>query len=201
MEFLRKANFTSKIIVDVGCGPMFVSHVLVSDATREYIGIDMMNTSKLKKYRDAMKNIGVKTIEAVRASAEMLSFRNGVFDFALSLDVFEHLKKPREAAIEIYRVVKNDGMVAISLPLENLFQKVYRIGFVLMKIAGDPILKRSKHVPLTRTPRYHYVGDIRSYKDMLEMLKDILKLLLTRYTPMSFHKSINVNAIHLFQKV
>ncbi|MHA1834021.1 MAG: methyltransferase domain-containing protein [Candidatus Baldrarchaeia archaeon] len=33
-----------------------------------------------------------------RASAEQLPFRNGIFDFALSLDVLEHLSKLREAA-------------------------------------------------------------------------------------------------------
>ncbi|MEM3088665.1 MAG: class I SAM-dependent methyltransferase [Candidatus Bathyarchaeia archaeon] len=200
VEFLRKANFTSRMIMDVGCGPMFVSYVLVSNATREYIGVDIMNTSKLKKYRDAMKNIGVKTIEAVRASAEMLPFRNGVFDFALSLDVLEHLSKPREAAMEICRVVNNDSMVVISLPMENLFQKVGRIGFALMKITGDPILKKTNHIPITRTPKYHYVGNIKSYDDMAKMLMGFFSPLHIKYTPMGFHKAININAVHIFQK-
>ena len=69
------------------------------------------------------------------------------FLILLSLDVLEHLSKPRKAVAEIYRVVKDGGAIAISLPLENLFQRLSRIGFVLMKIAGSPILKRAKGVP------------------------------------------------------
>lgn len=49
-------------------------------------------------------------------------YGKGIFDFDLSLDLLEHLSKPREAATEIYRVVKDDGIIAISLPLENLFK-------------------------------------------------------------------------------
>lgn len=56
--------------------------------------------------------------------------------------MLEHLGKPRQAVIEIRRVVKEDGLVAISLPLENLTQKLLRIVFILMKIGGNPILKK-----------------------------------------------------------
>ena len=51
--------------------------------------------------------------------------------------------------------VKEDGAVAISLPLENLFQRLCRVGFLLTKILGEPILKRAKRIPITRTPDYH----------------------------------------------
>jgi SAM-dependent methyltransferase len=199
-RFLRRLQLKPRMILDVGCGPMFISYALVSNATSEYIGVDIMRADRLKKYRDTMRNISVKTIEAIRASTESLPFQNEIFDFALSCDVLEHLRKPREAAMDIYRVVKDDGMVVISLPLENLFQKACRIGFVLMKIAGDPILKRAKRIPITQTPEYHFVGDVKSYDDMARMLKGIFGSLLTRYTPIGFHKCINVNAVHILQR-
>jgi len=102
--------------------------------------------------------------------------------------------------MEIHRVVKGDGIVAISLPLENLFQKACRIGFILMKIAGDPILKGTKCIPITRTPEYHYAGDVKSYDDLAEVLRELFNPLLTKYTPIGFHKSINVNAVHILQR-
>ena len=200
MRFLRKARLNPRMILDVGCGPMFISYALVGNATSEYIGVDIMRADRLKKYRDAMNNIGVKTLQVVRASAEQLPFRNGIFDFALSLDVLEHLSKPREAATEIYRVVKDDGMVAVSLPLENLFQRLSRMGFVLMRIMGDPILRRAKRISITRTPEYHYIGDIKSYDEMFKMLRELFSPLHTRYTPVRFHKSFNVNATHILQR-
>ena len=199
MGFLRETRLKPRMILDVGCGPMFISYALVGESG-EYIGVDVMRVNRLKKYRDAMRSTGVKKIEVVRASAESLPFKNGIFDFGLSLDVFEHLSKPREAAMEIRRVVKDDGVVTISLPLENLFQRLSRTGFILMKIAGDPILRRAKRIPITRTPEYHYVGDVKSYDDMAEMLKGVFSSLQKRFTPIGFHKSININAVHILQK-
>ena len=100
---------------------------------------------------------------------------------------------------KFYRVVKDDGMVAVSLPLENLFQRLSRMGFILMRIMGDPILKRAKTIPISRTPEYHYVGDVKSYDEMLKMLREFFTLLHTEYTPIGFHKSINVNAVHILK--
>ncbi|MGQ9461415.1 MAG: class I SAM-dependent methyltransferase, partial [Candidatus Bathyarchaeaceae archaeon] len=138
MKSLAELRFKPRRIVDAGCGPMFISCVL--SGNNEYVGVDIMSADKLKKYRDAMRSLGVKAIEVVRASVESLPFRNGVFDFALSLDVLEHVGKPRGAVTEIYRVVEDGGALAVSLPLENLFQKLSRLGFMFMKIMGDPIL-------------------------------------------------------------
>jgi len=83
IEFLRKAKLNPRMILDVGCGPMFISYALANNTT-EYVGIDIMSTASLKKYRDAMNNIGVKSLHVVRASAEYLPLRNGSFDFSLS---------------------------------------------------------------------------------------------------------------------
>lgn len=200
LGFLMEKKLKPRFILDVGCGPMFISSSLVGNATSEYVGVDVMRGGGLRNYRNAMRSIGAKKVEAVRASAELLPFRNEVFDFALSLDVLEHLGKPRKATMEIYRVVENDGMVAISLPLENLFQRLSRIGFILMKTTGSPILQSAKPVPISRTPKHHYVGDVKSYGNMVKVLKDIFSLLHTRYTPLGFHKSININAVHIFRK-
>ena len=102
--------------------------------------------------------------------------------------------------MEIYRMVKDDGVVAISLPLENLFQKACRTSFILMKIAGNPILKKAKRIPITRTPEYHYAGEVKSYEGMAKALKRLFNSLFTRYTPIGFHRSINMNAVHVLQK-
>jgi len=86
------------------------------------------------------------------------------------------------------------------LPLENLTQKFLRIGFILMKIGGKPILKKGMYIPITQKPDYHYVGDVESYNDMVKMLKDFFILMHSKYTPIGLHRSINVNAVHIAQK-
>ncbi len=199
MRYVTQLHLQPRLIVDVGSGPMFISYPLASNATGQYIGVDIMRADRLKKYKDALRNIGIQTIEAVRASAEALPFRNEIFDFALSLDLLEHLSNPRESVIEIYRVVRKGSVVAISLPLENLFQRLSRIGFILMKIVGDIFLEQT-NIPITRTPEYHYARDIKSYEDMVNALKGLFSSLQTRYTPIGLHKSINVNAVHILRK-
>jgi ubiquinone/menaquinone biosynthesis C-methylase UbiE len=200
MDYLKKNREKYKVILDIGCGPMFVSYSINRLLNSEYIGIDIMPVEKLKKYRDAMVSVCAKSVEVIRASAESLPFRNNTFDFALALDVLEHLRKPREALMEIYRVIKVNSMVAVSLPLENLFQRLCRVGFILMRIFGDPILKRAKRISITRTPDYHYVGNVKSYGEMLRMLRELFNPFHIRYTPIGFHKSINVNAVHILKK-
>lgn len=200
MGLLNKLDLNFERVVDVGCGPCFVSYALASKMSGEYIGVDIISAAKLRRYKDAMKNEGVKNIEIVRASAEFLPFRAGAFDFVLSLDVLEHLQSSREAIKEIHRVVKNGGIVAISLPLENLFQKWLRVGFALMKLIGDPILKDSKRVPIGKTPNYHYAGDVKSHDEMFRVLIKYFRHKCTKYTPIGLHKSLNINALHIFQK-
>lgn len=49
----------------------------------------------------------------VVGDAHQLPFREGVFDRVFALNVFEHLKDPKLAASEIFRVLKPGGSVAI----------------------------------------------------------------------------------------
>ncbi len=49
----------------------------------------------------------------VVGDAHHLPFREGVFDRVFAFNVFEHLRDPRAAAAEIFRVLKPGGQVAI----------------------------------------------------------------------------------------
>lgn len=190
------------MVLDVGCGPMFVSCSLVGDSSGEYVGVDVLTVERLKKYKGVAKKLGVRTIEVVRASAELLPLRSGIFDFVLSLDVLEHLSKPKDAVMEIGRVAKDGSLVAVSLPLENSLQRLSRIGFRFIKpksFSNDAQDSTPKSVSITRTPDYHYAGNVGSYDRMYEILSDNFESLCTKYTPLGFHRSININAIHILR--
>jgi uncharacterized protein YbaR (Trm112 family)/predicted SAM-dependent methyltransferase len=49
----------------------------------------------------------------VVGDAHQMPFRDGVFDRVFALNVFEHLREPKRAATEIYRVLKPGGTVSI----------------------------------------------------------------------------------------
>jgi len=188
---LGQMHLKPMTMLDVGCGPMFTNWPLIGHSS-EYFGVDIMPTWRLKKYKNVMKKMGIAKIEVIRASAESLPFRDDFFDFVLSLDVLEHLNKPKEAIMEISRVANDRALAAISLPLENSFQKFSRLGFILMNVREITrisflsrrrkklTIQRSKYhcvgAPIHQTPKYHYGGAVKSYDDMLEILTNVSNL-------------------------
>lgn len=169
---------------------MIISYAWVKKFDAEYIGIDVLPQKKLEQYRWAITQCTGKPINVIRASVEKLPFKDDSFDCSISLDVLEHLEKSKEAINEIIRVTKHDGTIVVSLPLENAFQRLARIGFILM----------GKKVVLKRTPEYHYVGDLHSYAEMMKYIKTYMEIITTKYTPIGFIKALNINAIHIFRK-
>jgi ubiquinone/menaquinone biosynthesis C-methylase UbiE len=82
---LKEKQPMCRTVLDVGCGPMFASYPLMaSNIAKEYIKVDVLPADKLKKCRDAMRNCGAESMEAIRASADALPFRSGIFDLSLS---------------------------------------------------------------------------------------------------------------------
>lgn len=204
LGYIKRTQLKPLMTLDVGCGSMFVSYGLIRNGNGQYIGIDLISRDKLKKYRDAMRDMTGEAIEVVRASGDFLPFRDGTFDFVISLDVLEHLKKPKTCAIEIGRAVRTNGIIGISLPMENLFQRLLRINFILMKITDDPTTKGVSLRMIARwmfkVSSYHYVGNIKSFDAMNEMLSELFNLMHADYAPIGFSKVININALLFYSK-
>jgi SAM-dependent methyltransferase len=92
-------------ILDIGCGSAWFAKALV-DAypNAQLFGIDVMNTVKFGK------------LEFILASASNLPFISGSFHAVSCKAVLEHLWEPLSAIREIHRVLKEDGIVFISVP-------------------------------------------------------------------------------------
>jgi hypothetical protein len=75
-KFVKRSQLKPRMIMDADCDPMFISYSLIGNLLSEYIGVDVMSADRLRKYRDAIRNTGVEKVEAVRASAESLPFRD-----------------------------------------------------------------------------------------------------------------------------
>jgi SAM-dependent methyltransferase len=67
---------------------------------------------------------GLTNIDII-ADAHNLPFENGQFDGVVAVEVFEHLRDPRKAASEVYRVLKSGGGLVMSTPF-------------LFRVHGDP---------------------------------------------------------------
>jgi SAM-dependent methyltransferase len=55
-------------------------------------------------------------VEKRVADACSLPYKDGFFDVVVSFDVFEHIKDDRLAVSEVYRVLKDDGMLIFTIP-------------------------------------------------------------------------------------
>jgi ubiquinone/menaquinone biosynthesis C-methylase UbiE len=101
-------------ILDVGCGEGVFVEELLKMGYQKVIGLDE-NYSSLR---------------VLQGNAVSLPFKNDQFDVVLFLDVLEHIpiEKQTDAVKEIYRVLKQGGILVASIP--NLAHLASRIKFL-----------------------------------------------------------------------
>lgn len=109
---IRKLNADS--ILDAGCGEGFtLEYLRVRNIGKTYEGIDF-----LKKAVEIGNKVHPKII-LNQASIYELPYKDNNFDLILSTEVLEHLKDPKTALKEIFRVSKK--YVVLSVPNEPIF--------------------------------------------------------------------------------
>jgi len=55
-------------------------------------------------------------VTRIRANAEKMPIKSSMFDFAISTDIFEHVKDEKAFSSEISRVIKKGGYLFLSVP-------------------------------------------------------------------------------------
>jgi 2-polyprenyl-6-hydroxyphenyl methylase/3-demethylubiquinone-9 3-methyltransferase len=89
-------------VLDLGCGKGRFAAPLAA-AGAEVVGLD----------RSAAMLAGGAGLDRVRGSARRLPFAGGTFDAAVAIEVFEHLAAVDEVLLELRRVLRPGGIVAI----------------------------------------------------------------------------------------
>ncbi|MEM3774063.1 MAG: class I SAM-dependent methyltransferase [Candidatus Bathyarchaeia archaeon] len=110
MVIFLKNQHRRKITLDIGCGFSAKSKI-----GEKYIA---------KPRGDVNIDTGkpeLKIHNFVRASAEKLPFREGVFDEVYMIHVIEHLNNPLNALKEIFKVLKKNGKLILVTP--NIYSK------------------------------------------------------------------------------
>jgi ubiquinone/menaquinone biosynthesis C-methylase UbiE len=116
-EFKKHIEFKNSKILEAGCGNGFMTSRIAKELTdgSQVIGIDLCSDSiehanELKE-RHALSNAYFSRQDLLR-----LEFANDTFDQVLCLDVIEHIVDDVAALKEAARVLKNDGIMVISVP-------------------------------------------------------------------------------------
>ena len=117
--------FEGGYIVDIGCLDSKIWDMIHGKFWKKqnylYLGTDVA--------KEAMKEMSKNYPYANSKGEPFCSFlvddiynsriRDGIVDYVVMGEVLEHLEKPIDAVIQAFRILKPDGVLAISVPLEE----------------------------------------------------------------------------------
>jgi SAM-dependent methyltransferase len=120
LELANENSSEGSVILDVGCG---VGNYIIalSKNNRVCFGIDPLHEVSLLKAQQKAKDEDVN-IPLIHGVSENLPFGNGKFDMILLLSTFQHVGDQHKTLSEIERVLKDNGLLLVSVPLsKNIF--------------------------------------------------------------------------------
>ena len=109
-KILDKKNLGGTII-DIGAGVNGISN------NDNFIAFDI-NIKNLKKNKNHIKCIG---------DAENLPFKDAPFDIIISLDTIEYIKNVNNYFLHLYRCLKEDGIILLSIPFVQKENYTFKI--------------------------------------------------------------------------
>lgn len=136
-------------IMELGCGAgtytIDAARVIGGSGILYAIDIQQEMINKLENKLKKPENKDINNIETKMASAYELPFKNNFFDLVYMVTVLPEIPDKQKALKEIYRVLKNDGILAVSeflpdpdYPLRKTTQKwCEQAGFRLVKSSGS----------------------------------------------------------------
>jgi len=157
-EVFRFADFSGKLVMDLGCGAGIDSAEFARNGAY-VISVDFAQASIIST-RDLLREAGLPAY-IVQADATSLPFREDVFDCVYCFGVLHHIPNVEEALAEIHRVLKPNGKVLAMLYHQDSLLYAYSIVYLrgikeglLWKSTLDEILsnysERREGNPYTR---------------------------------------------------
>ena len=107
MDFVdENLSASDGIVLDVGCGAGHYFHIY-------------KKKNLIFKGIDVDKKILPINEDVFCADVQYLPFNSSTFDTLIGMDVLEHVKNDKKAIAEIYRVLKKNGKLILSVPNKN----------------------------------------------------------------------------------
>lgn len=114
LNWLEKYNPKKDLkILDCGCGRGIASQILKESGYINVIGIDI-DKNALKYAR------GICSVREM--DCQNFIFPPKTFDVVLALNIIEHLQNPRKFLIGVRKILKDDGILILSLPNTNFLR-------------------------------------------------------------------------------
>ncbi len=103
---------SGKLVLDAGSGMGFFSEAARSEGAR-VVSLDF-SPAALRVYRRRVAQTGPAQRTLLAGSVEELPFPDGCFDFAMAIDVIEHLYQPKLLLSELFRVLRPGGRAIVE---------------------------------------------------------------------------------------
>lgn len=138
-DYHGRNPITNTNLLDIGCGEGVISlQILQHFPDIRIVGVDysLEAIEKANKLCASVHNNKSAYILFKSGDIYNLEFQNNSFDIVLCLEVLEHLERPQDALMEIYRVCKRQ--LIISVPHEPWFRLGNLLSFKHVTRAGNP---------------------------------------------------------------
>lgn len=103
------------LILDNGCG---VGQLSKYFPTEKIVGLDI-SQGMLGKAKYKLQYL-------VRGDGQFLPFRDEMFDIIICRSLLHHLPDPRVALLEMHRVLKPNGELVLTEPIDTIFSRIPR---------------------------------------------------------------------------
>jgi ubiquinone/menaquinone biosynthesis C-methylase UbiE len=120
----KYCGLENKLVLDLCSGTGLHIGFLVNTNCKYVIGIDLLDYGMfwgkdcklklLKSYNQFGVNFDKNKCQVITMNAEVLSFKDDLFDFVFCLNAFEHISDPPKALYEIWRVLKPEGFAFVQ---------------------------------------------------------------------------------------
>lgn len=109
-------------VLDVGCGTgLLFKHIGMVDSVDFIVGVDIAR-GPLMVARETVKSSGLSKVHLVRADADFLPFRDGVFDKVFAITLLQNMPDYICTLKEVARVSKNDATIIVT-GLKKVFSR------------------------------------------------------------------------------